>query len=210
MNNPNDYRVGDRVVIAPDGWLKEKGIAPGLKDSFRGTDRVVTLKNFSVTAEEWCIEKESGDAFFWIPEAAILGHAFEWGEKIEVFDEEDNMWYPSKFRAYVPGMNCYVRSEFFGYRFARPIRKEEKIEHAEPEIFWGKLDGIYYSTPHGSYEPEDIAKHYQANYPDWEFLGFYEENRDFSGLTCGSWHAEKQYPGGVIKLLPWVKFRRKA
>jgi hypothetical protein len=136
--NPNDYRVGDKVLIAPEEFLKSKGIELAGETNLLGTDRVVELRG-TYPNGCWMACKEIGcgvlamQCHFDIPESAILGHSFKWGEKIEVSDD-GNSWFPETFGTFSPCKRLSVYSNGgVPYRYARPIREKEEEKPQEPE-----------------------------------------------------------------------------
>jgi hypothetical protein len=75
MNNPNDYRAGDKVVIAPEEYLKEKGLHIPHSSVLTGTDRIVVLDLANDGWSVWRGFDKNNAEYFWIPKDAILGHA---------------------------------------------------------------------------------------------------------------------------------------
>jgi hypothetical protein len=226
MQNLNDYRVGDKVVIAPEPFLKRKGIEleKRLERQLRGTDRIVVLSDRVAvlgkdgeTRGEWDVYKSDGIGSFTVPEAAILGHAFKWNEKIQVSDLADS-WDVRFFLNYLCGCGYPFQASICptpgynvaNYRYARPIReKEEKPQ--EPEVFWGEknkpLNGLYQTPTCGCY-PERIADTFENN-PDWEFHGFWDVKCEVACYSNGRWHAEMMGPRGVVRMAQFAKFVRR-
>lgn len=126
-----DYQVGDNVKIKPEAMIKEQGNYDGdvrpLCDLLQGTDRVVTIKK--LLPQDYVVERFCQE--FSIPESIILGHAFEYGDKVE-FSDDGKSWVKAKFYNYRIGYTYrYETDEKWCYKFARPIRKP-KLE-AVPE-----------------------------------------------------------------------------
>ena len=136
------YQADDKVVIKPKGLIEEQGNMTGHSDiichALEGTDRVVSFLRYGELGEGVCWVKLKNNQEFAIPESIILGHAFEYGEVIEV-SRDGKKWFQEKFYQYRIGDAFYVYetpNEYF--KFARPIRKP-KLEAVPENIrfeFW--------------------------------------------------------------------------
>lgn len=123
MNNPNDYRVGDKVILKPKGLYDGTHAGQVVELEWRGEPnhwdyRIDTARG----VESGCVSVSD-----------ILGHAFEWGQEVEV-GNDGNTWMRAYFWAYVPGAKDTVRTAGRGvgfaqvWAYARPIRTPELIE----------------------------------------------------------------------------------
>lgn len=135
------YKKGDKVVIKPWGLMeKEYGlgnegqIRAGIRrwtehyeQCIKGSDRSYEI--YTVADDYYFIEIPDCRSCH-ITDEMILGHAFAWGEKIEVRDGDGQDWVRERFCAYLPGRKLPVvclrdDSNHARYWFARPIRKPE-------------------------------------------------------------------------------------
>ncbi len=131
------YKKGDKVVILPFDLMKQKfglgaigipsceatqfcSFLKSMETELCGTDRTVTITKTCDTSYE-------GDRFNEcdFSDAHILGHAFKWGEEIEVSDDGVK-WYKRRFAAYVPGhFHPVFVADRTHWKHARPIRTPE-------------------------------------------------------------------------------------
>ena len=134
------YKKGDKVVILPFDLMKQKF---GLTDthiptsspftaemelSLLRTDRVIEI--VADRTSTYNFKFPDGNYFTGCDEM-ILGHAFAWGEEIEV-SQDGKIWDKRRFLSYTPGIILPINVASIAmneasqlYKHARSIRKHE-------------------------------------------------------------------------------------
>jgi hypothetical protein len=128
MENVNDYRVGDLVLIGPDEWIKENGGTKRSYSSRLGADRTGVIEN---QAPDLLGIRFNDGSYSGVEIKHILGHAFKWGQEIKVSDDGIRWYEPKKFVGYAPGKRFPVLvtdDTGSSYKYARPIRKPAILE----------------------------------------------------------------------------------
>ncbi len=132
------YKEGDKVVIKPWGLMEQEygldedgdintgsSFNASMEKELAETDRTTTIE--SATDNDYAAKLKTSWDF---TDDMILGHAFKWGEEIEVRDGEKQDWVKELFCAYLPGVTLPVvclrgDGHYARYEHARPIRKPE-------------------------------------------------------------------------------------
>lgn len=134
----NEIRPGDMVQLKPRKLLMQEQNFP--MDAIKKNGFVwkfVHMNDLGVTLR-------NGYSYLSVPESAILGHAFEWGDEIEVRDEEDHEWRTAVFSSYHPASSMtYHTTNKGAWRYARPVPKPvRKPELHDAFLFWGRENDI--------------------------------------------------------------------
>lgn len=178
----NDIRPGDKVQLAPWKLFEEITRKQYSRDSdeYR-EDSKYSFKNCGyvwkyVHLNSLGVHLESVvgmvDRSISVPEEAILGHAFEFGQRIYV-KNEGIAWIPADFTCYIPGNGHFTvlvhniglpefgqkKKEYFSvsaFQYSKPIRKELR----EVTLHWSqtKLVGLTNKNIFGHYGPHSMTK----------------------------------------------------
>jgi len=126
------YKVGDTVVIKP--WELIKGrdnhyFSRSTHDAaLQYTDRSVIMEE--VRSDYYEGVSRGTDCGFCFADDDILGHAFEYGDEIEVSDDREN-WFTYRFSHYyyLHGSICSIMTpRGISWKYARPIQKESEMK----------------------------------------------------------------------------------
>lgn len=165
------YELSDKVVIKPRKLIEEQGNMTDDSDivcrALDGTDRVVSFLCYDEPGEETCWIRTKDGKELAILESIILGHAFEYGDEIEVSDDEEE-WIPAKFYNYKPGHTFKYETPDEYFQFARPIRKP-KLEPVPENI---KFEHFKFSPNNLGLEiNENKTLMWNTNLKDWLVIG---------------------------------------
>ena len=166
------YQEGDKVVIKPRKLIEEQGNMTDHSDVIchvlEGTDRVVSFLRYAELGKGVCWIRTKDGEDFAIPESIILGHAFEYGEEIEV-SRDGKKWIPVKFYNYRLGDAFYVYETLNeDFQFARPIRKP-KLEPVPENI---RFEHFKFNPNNLGLEiNENKTLMWNTNLKDWLVIG---------------------------------------
>jgi hypothetical protein len=136
-----NYQEGDRVFIKPQKLLKQEywkdgdgsilcgavWFRPDVEEDLKGRNRIATITEVK---EQWYRVKLDGDEDEWnffLSDEMIAGYAFDWGEEIEVRDNDrdEKDWRIRTFYGFIAGREYSYSAGGFCWRYARPIRKPD-------------------------------------------------------------------------------------
>jgi len=144
-----NYQEGDRVFIKPQKLLKQEyGVdsdndlccgaiwfRQDMEEDLKGRNRIATITEVQ---EQWYRVKLDGDEDEWnffLSDEMIAGYAFDWGEEIEVRDNDrdEKDWRIRTFYGFIAGREysysaggpCLRYAGGSCWRYARPIRKPD-------------------------------------------------------------------------------------